>query len=354
MGLIKLPEQSIRYFNDNILEIFESGFLAEGPWNKKLSEFVSQITGARCSIPTNSNGAGIVALLNIYKHYFKRDRVIIQSNTMYGVKTMIPSGGCQLDGFIECQLETLMPTLSDVKNTIKKYNKQEKDKLIILLTHIGGIINPDIQDIAHLCKQENIILLEDCAHSFAATLDKKHSGLFGNAGVYSFYSTKAIPAGEGGVVVTNNEELGKLASNFGIYDRFEQKMEIGFNNRISEIQALLTYSVVKEWEYIFDNKRKIAEHYINVCSEIGVPFIAQDQSGQNGNYYKFTVYNKSTPISQYLSELKTKTSPVYDYSIGVNNSLAEFHACLPIWYGQEIEVTEKVVEELYKSFKKQR
>jgi len=352
MGLIKLPKQSIQYFNNNIGDIFESGFLAEGPWNKKLSEFITKTTGAKCAIPTNSNGAGIVALLNIYKHYFGRDSVIIQSNTMYGVKTMVPSGGCQLDGFVECQLDTLMPNLNDVKNIIAKYNKQQKNKLIILLSHIGGIVNPDIQAIADLCNQENIILLEDCAHSFAATLDKKHSGLFGDAGVYSFYSTKAIPAGEGGVVVTNNEELGGLISNFGIYDRFEQKMEIGFNNRISEMQALLTYSVVKEWEHIFDNKRKIAEHYITVCSELGIPFIAQDQGGQNGNYYKFTVYNKNIPISQYLSGLKTITSPVYDYSIGVNNPLAGFHACLPIWYGQEIEFTGKVVNELYKSLKK--
>jgi dTDP-4-amino-4,6-dideoxygalactose transaminase len=352
MGLIKLPKQSIQYFQDNIEDIYESGLLAEGPWNKKLSEFVCFTTGATCAIPVNSNGAGIVALLNIYKHYFNRNHVLIQSNTMYGVKTMVPSGGCQLEGFIECQLETLMPDFDDVKTAIEKLDKKQRRGLIILLSHIGGIINPDIQAIADLCKQEDIILLEDCAHSFAATLNKKHSGLFGNAGVYSFYSTKAIPAGEGGMVVTNDEELGKLISNFGIYDRFEQKMEIGFNNRISEMQALLTYSVVKEWEYIFDNKRRIADHYIKVCQGLGIPFISQDQSGQDGNYYKFTVYNKSEPISQYLPELKTTTSPVYDYSIGVNNRLAGFHACLPIWYGQEIEITEKVVDELYESFKK--
>ena len=350
MGLIKLPEQSVQYFNDNLTEIFESGFLAEGPWNKKLSEFVIQTTGAKCAIPTNSNGAGIVALLNIYKHYFNREMVIIQSNTMYGVKTMVPSGGCRLDGFIECQLETLMPGLNDVKNTIAKYTRRQKSKLIILLTHIGGIVNPDIQAISNLCKQENIVLLEDCAHSFAATLNENHSGLFGDAGIYSFYSTKAIPAGEGGIVVTNNEELGGLVSNFGIYDRFEQKMEIGFNNRISEVQALLTYSVVKEWKYIFENKRKIAEHYIKVCNELGIPFITQDQRGQDGNYYKFTIYSKETPVSQYLPELRTTTSPVYDYSIGVDNPLAELHACLPIWYGQEIEITQKVVEELHNSF----
>ena len=252
-------------------------------------------------------------------------------------------------GFIDCQLETLMPGLNDVKNIIENYNKEYRHKLIILLSHIGGIVNPDIQAIADLCQEENIILIEDCAHSYAATLNNKHSGLFGNGGVYSFYATKAISAGEGGIVVTNDEELGELISNYGIYDRFKQKMEIGFNNRISEIQALLTYSVVKEWEHILANKRKTAESYIKVCKELEIPFIAQDKNGQNGNYYKFIVYNDKKTISQYLPELKTTTSSVYDYSIGVNNPVIDHHACLPIWYGQEMEITEKVVNELYKA-----
>jgi len=352
MGLIKLPERAVQHFHDHIGLIFESGQLAEGPWNSKISDFIVKLTRSNIAIPTNSNGAGVVALLRIYQHYFKRDRVIIQSNTMYGVKTMIPSAGCRLTGYIDCQLDTLMPNLDAVKNAISGHSKQEKSRLILLLTHIGGIINPDIQKIAQLCKNENIILIEDCAHSFAATLNKKHSGSFGNAGVYSFYATKAIPAGEGGVVVTNSEEIGELVSNFGIYDRFRQKMEIGFNNRLSEVQALLIYSVLRDWQYILDNKRRTAEYYLSACNDLGISYIPQDQNGQDGNYYKFTIYNYQVPISQYLPELSTTTSPVYDYIIGENNPLIGHHACLPIWFGQEFEITEKVVAELYRSFEK--
>ena len=113
-----------------------------------------------------------------------------------------------------------MPSLKDVENAISTLNQSEKDKLIIVLSHIGGIINPDIEQIANLCKDENIILLEDCAHSFGATLNDKHSGLFGDAGVYSFYATKAIPCGEGGVVVTKQTEIGEMVSKYSIYDRF--------------------------------------------------------------------------------------------------------------------------------------
>ena len=347
MGMIKLPHASIEYFKENLDEIFNSGNLAEGQWNKRLGDYVKDLTGSQISVATNSNGAGLVALLSIYRYYYNRNLVLIQSNTMYGVKTMVPSGGCKLAGFINCQLESLMPSIQDIKDSISNFSEGKKSKLIILLSHIGGIINPDIVEIASLCKDENIILLEDCAHSFGATINDEHSGLFGDAGVYSFYATKAIPAGEGGVLVTNNEQLGEMVSKFSIYDRFDQKLEIGNNVRISEVQALLSYSVVKEWKSIIDNKTMIANQYIEKCFELNIDHINQNRDGHKGNYYKFIVYSKRKPIAELLPNLKTKTSAVYDYCLGVpNDNITIKHACLPIWYGQSLDITEKVIKEL--------
>jgi dTDP-4-amino-4,6-dideoxygalactose transaminase len=265
---------------------------------------------------------------------------------MYGVKTMVYAGGCKLSGFIQCRLESLMPSLQDVREVIDQLGNNEKKKLVILLSHIGGIINPDIEAISDLCNKQNIILLEDCAHSFSATLDGKHSGLFGDAGVYSFYATKAIPAGEGGVVVTNDNEIGDMIVSYSIYDRFEQKLAVGSNIRISEIQALLTYAIVKEWKHIVENKIQIANKYIEICNQKKINYIKQNDNGHCGNYYKFIIYTPEGPITEVLPELKTKTSPVYDYDIGISNSVAHYHACLPIWYGQEFSVTEEVLKEL--------
>ena len=272
--------------------------------------------------------------------------MLIQSNTMYGVKTMVYAGGCKLSGFIQCRLESLMPSLQDVREVVDQLDNNEKKKLVILLSHIGGIINPDIEAIADLCNKQNIILLEDCAHSFSATLDGKHSGLFGDAGVYSFYATKAIPAGEGGVVVTNDNEIGDMIVSYSIYDRFEQKLAVGSNIRISEIQALLTYAIVKEWQHIVENKIQMANKYVSICKEKKIKYIAQNENGHFGNYYKFIIFISNTPISEAFPELKTKTSPVYDYSIGTKNSVALYHACLPIWYGQENQQTDQVIKEL--------
>ena len=221
MGTIKLPKNSINFFKSNQNKIFESGNLEEGPWNEQLSEKIKFICNVKNAICVNSNGSGLVALLLIYKEYYGRTNVMIQSNTMYGVKTMTKTAGYNLVSIIECQLQTLMPSFGDLKRAIDNY-KGEIKKLVILLSDIGGIINPDIEKIANFCKEKNIILLEDAAHSFGSTLNKKFSGTFGNAGVYSYYSTKAIFAGEGGIVVTNDKNIGNLMKDFIAYDRFKK------------------------------------------------------------------------------------------------------------------------------------
>jgi dTDP-4-amino-4,6-dideoxygalactose transaminase len=349
MGMIKLPKNSIDYFKKNLDEIFQSGNLAEGQWNKRLEGFVTNLTDSQISVATNSNGAGLVALMSLYRHYHGRTKVMIQSNTMYGVKVMVTAAGCHLSGFIQCRLETLMPSLEDVEKSISKLEQKEKNEMVILLSHIGGIINPDIETISNLCKENNIILLEDCAHSFGATLHRKHSGLFGDAGVYSFYATKAIPAGEGGVVVTKHLELGEMISKYSIYDRFEQKLEVANNIRISEVQALLTFAIVKEWKNIVENKMKIADKYMKVCKQKKIKYITQNENGHFGNYYKFVILSPRKPIYELLPNLITKTSAVYDYSIGIPNNVSLNHTCLPIWFGQNLKVTEKVLEELKKS-----
>ena len=263
---------------------------------------------------------------------------------MYGVKTLVNSAGLEISGYIDCNPMTLMPDLPDVERAVKDVT--EKSSLVVLLSHIGGIINPEILKIAEFCRQNKIVLLEDCAHSFGATLSRKHSGTFGDAGVYSFYATKAIPAGEGGLVVTNNKTVGTILDNYVKYDRFNQAMNIGVNIRPSEVQALLIYSVAKEVDQIIKNKNETASKYIAVCEELSIPFLRQDSADNIGNYYKFIVLSEQGDISVDLPKLQTTTSKVYDYCLGSTRVITTNHACLPIWYDQSQAVAEKVIKEL--------
>jgi len=348
MGTIKLPKNSIDFFKSNQNKIFESGNLAEGPWNEQLSKKIKSICNIKNAICVNSNGSGLVALLLIYKEYYGRTDVMIQSNTMYGVKTITKTAGYNLVDFIDCQLETLMPNFADLKKAVDNY-KGEIKKLVILLSDIGGIINPDIEKIAKFCKEKNIILLEDSAHSFGSTLNKKFSGTFGNAGVYSYYSTKAIFAGEGGIVVTDDNNIGNLMKDFIAYDRFKQKMQIGCNIRLSEIQALMIYSVVNEYKEIIKNKFNTAKKYAEACNSHNIKFINQSEKFNIGNYYKFTIISPEKNVSDLLPKIKTTTSKVYEYFLGNSKEIPEKHICLPIWFDLEENISDKVIEEIKES-----
>ena len=219
MGMIKLPEQSVSFFEDHYSEIFESGNLAEGKWIDEIATWATEYTGSPYAHAVNSNGAGIFSILNILGRYFNKRRIFLQSNTMYGVRTMSITSGLELCGYIDCDLDYLMPTYDQVVDFVSRLDKPSE--CVFLLTHIGGWVNPDIEKIAEFCRDKEIALIEDCAHSLGSTLKGKHTGLFGDAGVYSLYSTKAVPAGEGGIIVTKNEELHQKVTKFSIYDRFD-------------------------------------------------------------------------------------------------------------------------------------
>lgn len=342
--MIKVPQAAVDKFNKNIPEIFATGNLAEGQWNAQLSGFFKTYTQARCAVPFSSNGSGLLAILILLKRYRNYDKVFIQSNTMYGVKTIAITSGLNYVGAVPCSLPSLMPTVSQVSEFISRLD--DPKRTVFLMSHIGGIVNPDIEGIALACKNAGVALVEDCAHSLGATLNNQHTGLYGVAGVYSLYATKAIAAGEGGIAVTNDADLGDKLSRFIIYDRFDQQQDVGVNFRISELQALFSLCMCELSEEIIANKAVIADKYIRACSEANISFVDPYQNGQRGNHYKFTLIAK-TDVEQEFGAIKNKTSPVYSYALGNDPmSIATRHICLPIWYALEADVVDQTIEQL--------
>lgn len=330
MGMIKLPKKAIQFFEGNYSSIFDSGNLAEGPWNNEIRNWTKKYTKSEFSEVFNSNGSGIFAILSVLKKYRGKTDFFIQSNTMYGVKVMGSASGLNYLGAIPCTLDSLMPSVSQVLSFIKKLKNPQSS--VFLLTHIGGWVNPEIEKIVQVCDKFGVTIVEDCAHSLGTKLHDKHTGSFGIAGVYSLYATKAIPAGEGGIMVTNDGELADLVSRFIIYDRFQQEIEIGVNLRMSELNALLAYSVLNCIEEIIEDKQRVAKIYMDVCDERGIEYIDPFLNGQRSNLYKFILLNNSLNLDMFKL-ITNRTSGVYDYSLGDDpDEISLRHVCLPIWY----------------------
>lgn len=351
MGMIKLPLEAIRKFETYYPEIFASGNLAEGKWNKALAEFFVRYTEITHAVPFNSNGSGLLAILMLLRKHRGYKTVFVQSNTMYGVKTLSITSGLEFLGTVPCALTTLMPTAAEVSKFVSAIPSPQES--VFVMSHIGGIVNPESEEIADICRKNGVAFVEDCAHSLGATLRGRHTGSFGVAGVYSLYATKAIAAGEGGIAVTTDGELAHLLEKFQIYDRFERVEDFGVNFRISELQALFALSMCELSEHIIANKAAIAMQYIEACEESGLLYVDPFRGGQRGNHYKFSLLARKNAATEF-AEILHRTSPVYDYIVGPDpDSIATMHICLPIWYELDADVVSETVNQVLLAGRKQ-
>lgn len=344
MSLVYVPKSSKDFFEANVSRVLSSGSLAEGEWNKKLAQLVSETTHIPYAIPVASNGLGLQALLSYYRDIYNKKYVIIQDNTFIGQKLLAQNLGYVVVPDIKCNSYTLMPTIDNVIVSLQKLERLLKDSVVIV-THIGGHVCPDIPEIAKQLAELEVPLIEDCAHSMYSTLNHRHTGSWGTAGVYSVYATKSFPAGEGGVVVTLDEAIYRYVTRYMLYDRLsehEDKLRSGVNIRISEIQALFTYSVLLFREEILDNKRSIAQRYMNIVpatqtQNFYILLSSKDRYSTTQNFYKFVIYGDH--------KITGRTSGVFDYKI--DRSLLPIpHTCLPIWYNQDESITRAVEQEL--------
>ena len=108
-------------------------------------------------------------------------------------------------GFVDCNKDDLCLSFEDLKAKIDMYNP-----MAVWVVHIGGHIAFEIEQIANLCKEKGVILLEDGTHSHGSFWKGKKPGSWGDVGIYSFYATKTISTGEGGMLVTGNNDLIEL------------------------------------------------------------------------------------------------------------------------------------------------
>ena len=110
--------------------------------------------------------------------------------------------------FVDCNPQTMAFDLDDVAAQIGPQTAA------VIAVHIGGLISPDVPTLAELCAQHGVELVEDAAHAHGSALDGRAAGTFGIAGAFSFYPTKVMAGGEGGMIVTNNPTIDEEARTF--------------------------------------------------------------------------------------------------------------------------------------------
>ena len=159
---------------------------------------------------------------------------------------------------IDCNLENWNIKIEDIEKKITKKTKA------IIVTHIYSFPN-DMDKILKICKKYKILIIEDAAEVLGLSYKDRKCGSFGDLSTFSFYANKQITTGEGGMISTNDKKLYEKCESlknlcFGKIDRFNHE-DIGWNYRLTNMQAALGLSQLKNIDKIVKRKMKIGGHY---------------------------------------------------------------------------------------------
>lgn len=310
-------------------EIFDSNYLSEGQMVKRFENEFSKFIGVPCLAVTN----GGAALLCIFEYIGVDGKdVIVPANTFWATAIAAKKAGANVI-YADCNKEDLCLSFEDLKRKITKNTNA------VVVVHIGGHIAFEIEEIAKFCKERDIFLVEDCAHVHGGSWNGKTGGAWGFAGAYSFYATKTMPLGEGGIVCSKDESFLQWLQYYRNYGkevesgRVSYRLQNGFNYRMNEVTAALGLVQLERLPMVLEWKKSLAAKYDQIFeNRIKFP------KGMISGYYKYIVFDY---------ELKVETGKVFNqtdfgpeiegiaYNLPNSRWIAQHHKCPPIYYGWE-------------------
>uniref|UniRef100_UPI0039EC991C DegT/DnrJ/EryC1/StrS family aminotransferase n=1 Tax=Clostridium perfringens TaxID=1502 RepID=UPI0039EC991C len=253
-----------------VKEAFDTNWIAPlganvDGFEKELSEYVGSKTGAALASGTAAIHMALKAV-----GVKKGDKVFCSSLTFAAsCNPIIYEGGIPV--FIDSEPESHNMSPVALEKAFKAYEeKGEMPKAVIVVNLYGQ--SADMDKIMGICKKYNVSIIEDAAESLGATYKGKHSGTFGEYGIYSFNGNKIITTSGGGMLVSNNEEgIAKVrfwSTQARDKARHYEHTELGYNYRMSNIVAGIGRGQLRVLEDRIAKKKEIFETYKEAFKEI--------------------------------------------------------------------------------------
>jgi dTDP-4-amino-4,6-dideoxygalactose transaminase len=326
MQIVTYPPALIEAYLSDVRHLLESGQVAEGKYYLELA--TSYVPG-KISIPVASGGAGIFALLACHKHTGGRRVAIVQSNTMRALYT-VPSLLDMKPLVVESSYEDFLSMNPDaLQKTFE--DAAVREAAVVVYSVIGGYLAPSFGRIVELCRRAGVPLIVDGAHAhyLSAVAQQPEVDI-----AYSFYATKILPAGEGGLITTDNPTRHTWLRRFLMYDRFSNELPVGLNLRAGELTAALIHRMMTDptlSRHFKTDRIAVADRYRAICDRHGVRYI-DPKSASDYNGYKFIVLDAFEQVAALETALTTHrpTSAVFDTDVrGGLTSLP--HWCPPTY-----------------------
>ncbi|MDQ2085666.1 aminotransferase class I/II-fold pyridoxal phosphate-dependent enzyme [Herbivorax sp. ANBcel31] len=327
-----------------VKEAFDTNWIA--PLGKNVNEFEKEFANKLGSKSAAALSSGTAALHLALKAagVEEGDVVFCQSLTFSASANPIIYQNA-IPVFIDSDYETWNMCPKALEEAFKKY----PDVKAVILVHLYGL-SADIDKILELCKKHNVVLIEDAAESLGTYYKGKHTGTFGDYGIFSFNGNKIITTSGGGMLVSDNEEKIKKARFWATQSRDSarhyQHSELGFNYRMSNIVAGIGRGQLKVLDQRVEKKKYIFEFYKKELSELeGIKFMPVNEWNQPNFWLScITLNGKTKPadVIEVLEKENIESRPIWkpmhmqpffiecDY-VGVNVSRCLFKngLCLP-------------------------
>ncbi len=285
-------------------QCIDSGWISSGgPFILKFENSFKKIVSRRYSAAV-SNGTAAIDIAIKTLNLRKGDEIIVPNFTIISCLNEIIREGIK-PIFIDADPNTFNIDTDQIESKITKKTKA------ILIVHIYGLpVNLD--KIITLKNKYKLKLIEDCAEQLGQTYKRKPIGSFGDISTFSFYANKHITTGEGGMIVTNNKSYYKkflelrnicfsLKKPRFIHD------DIGWNYRMTNMQAAIGYAQLKKLRYFIKKKRKIGNYYseeLQKISDLQLPVLSNEFSKNIFWVYSIIIKNKNLNAIKLSKDLK--------------------------------------------------
>jgi len=340
-----------KYLQDCIDSTFVSSV---GKYVDRFEEMIREFTGAKCAVAT-VNGTAALHIALLLAGVQRNDLVITQPLTFIATCNAISYCGAE-PVFIDIDRHNLGLSADALEawlaaNSVLEgescYHIGSRQRLAACVPmHTFG--HPcQIDRIVEICERYHIPVVEDSAESIGSYYKGRHTGTFGKLGVLSFNGNKTITTGGGGMIITNDDELGKLAKHITTTAKVPHPWEFvhnmtGYNYRLPNVNAALGCAQMEQLPQILANKRETARLYQEFFAGMdGITYIPESQDCVSNYWLNVMLFSNLEARNDFLQQSNTSkvmTRPAWT----LMNKLAMFSKAI----SGDLEISEDIESRL--------
>lgn len=284
----------------------QSGQLTLGPIGGELEAAFAARHQARHAVAVSSGTSALEIILRALDVAGRE--VLVPANTFFATAAAVVHAGASVR-FVDCDPVTMAIDPRDAARLVGP------DTAAIVVVHIAGLVAPATSELEALCEAEGIHLVEDAAHAHGSAWQGRSAGTFGVAGAFSFYPTKVVAGGEGGMIVTGDDRIAEEAIVYrdqgkaGFHANFHTRF--GHNWRMSEPHAAIVLAQLGRLDESIARRHELAARYDDALDSFGIARL-HIPGGAHCNFYKYVVF---LPDGVERSALKPLMRERYDIGL---------------------------------------